>query len=102
MRTEPVRTAEDRSMVVPMGCIVKTGYVRVKDIRLENNSGMSLLAVEKKYHRRLCLGEEQPWPTPVGYWEDGEFFVTDGRHDVIAAILIGLQFILVAWVEVVE
>ncbi len=55
---------------------------------------MSLEAVEKKYRRLLNLGECAPWPPIVGHWEDGRFVVCDGRHDYLAALMIGRDELL--------
>ena len=60
---------------------------------------MSPEAVEKKYRRLLSLGECAPWPPIVGHWEEGRFVVCDGRHDYLAALMIGRDKLFVCWLE---
>jgi hypothetical protein len=47
----------------------------------------------------LQLGSQQRWPCPVGHWEGERFVITDGRHQYVAALMLGLEFLLVAWTE---
>ena len=55
--------------------------------------------VERAYRRQLELGDEQGWPPPTGYWrDDGRFVLTDGRHRYVAALMLGVEYMLVAWV----
>ena len=66
---------------------------------------MAVGDVENAYRRRLQLGTGQPWPPPIGHWEEDEedgaqtFVITDGRHEFTAALMLGYRQILVAWVE---
>ena len=53
----------------------------------------------KKYRRLLSLGECAPWPPIVGHWEEGRFVVCDGRHDYLAALMIGRDKLFVCWLE---
>lgn len=95
----------DRSLRVPAGCIVLTGYVPVHRVRLGCRDRMAVGDVETAYRKRLQLGAAQEWPPPRGRWEnddtDGarQFVIEDGRHAYVAALMCGLDFLLVAWVE---
>lgn len=60
---------------------------------------MSPEAVEKKYRRLLNLGGCAPWPPVVGHWEEGRFVVCDGRHDYLAALMIGRDKLFVCWLD---
>lgn len=101
----PVTVALDRTGSVPAGAVVRTGYVPVHRVRLGCRARMAVGDVEAAYRRRLQLGDQQPWPCPVGHWEDDpadrcrQFVITDGRHEYAAALLLGCEYILVAWVE---
>ncbi len=96
---EPVTQAIDRSLRVPPGMLVKTGYVDVFRIRFPCRERMAVGDIDRAYQKRLQLGECSSWPPPVGRWEGKEFAVFDGRHEVLAAIALGLEHILVAWLE---
>lgn len=91
--------AEDRSISVPPGARVHTTYVAIDDVILACKERMAIGDVNTAYQRRLQLGENQPWPPPVGYWEGTRFVIKDGRHDYVAALMLGLSHILVAWIE---
>jgi hypothetical protein len=97
----PVTTAEDRSLAVPPGALVRTGYVSVWDVKLGCRERMAVGDVKGSYERRLQLGDHQPWPCPRGVWEGEEgksqFVIHDGRHEYVAALMLGQDFILVAW-----
>lgn len=105
MSTRPVDVAEDRTLRVGPGQLVRTGYVPAHRIRLACRARMAVGDVESAYRRRLQLGDSQPWPPPVGRWEedpeDGrrQFVITDGRHEYVAALMLGHRSILVAWLE---
>jgi hypothetical protein len=60
---------------------------------------MSPEAVEKKFRRLLNLGDCAPWPPVVGHWERERFFVDDGRHDYLAALMLGREKLFVCWLE---
>lgn len=97
---QPLRIAEDRSFVVPAGHVVRTGYVPCGRVDLACRDRMAIGDVDIAYRRRLQLGDAQPWPPPVGEWsDDHRFCLTDGRHEYIAAIMLGFREILVAWIE---
>lgn len=94
---EPVRVAEDRSLSIPPGHRIETGYVHVDQIKFACRARMAIGDVEKAYAKRLQLGSHQPWPCPRGHWEGDRFVVIDGRHECTAAIMLGHEWILVAW-----
>jgi hypothetical protein len=75
-----------------------TGYVRVDRVRLACRDRMALGDVAEKYNRRLQLGDSQPWPCPRGHWDGETFVIIDGRHDYVACLMLGLEYILVCWV----
>jgi hypothetical protein len=97
--TRPVIVAEDRTLRVPAGALVRTGYVEVHRVRLACRDRMAIGDVEAAYRKRLQLGSDQPWPPPVGDWEDETFCIHDGRHEYVAALMLGCTHVLVAWIE---
>ena len=99
---QPILLAEDRSLAVPPGQTIRTGYVHIDQIRLACRARMAVGDVNGAYQRRLQLGDHQPWPCPRGEWDGERFVVIDGRHDVVAATMLGQEWILVAWPEPTE
>lgn len=95
----PLRVAEDRGLLVPAGAVVQTAYVPVGDITMANRERMAVGDVDAAYRRRLACQPGQPWPCPVGQWQGGRFQIHDGRHEFIAAQMLGCEFLLVAWME---
>lgn len=89
----------DRFMAVPAGCRVVTDYVSVWNIRLECRDRMAVGDVAASYNRLLQLAPRQEHPAPFGYWQDGRFILVDGRHAYVALLMLGVEQILVAWVE---
>lgn len=98
-----IMLAEDRSLSVPPGRTVRTGYVSVWAVRLGCRERMAVGDVKQSYERRLQLGEHQPWPCPRGEWsgepERSDFIIHDGRHEYVATLMLGHEYILVAWIE---
>lgn len=86
-------------MVVPPGRHVCTGYVEMHRIRLANRSRMAVGDVDAAYRRQLSLGSSQAWPCPVGEWDGDWFVVLDGRHQKVAAEMLGMTHLLVAWMD---
>lgn len=85
---------------VPPGHVVRTGYVPIHDVLCHARPGHQLLPaeVERAYKRQLELGSEQQWPCPTGYWRhDQRFVLTDGRNRFIAALMLGIEHLLVSW-----
>lgn len=99
MMHHAVATPEDRTMVVPRGHVVKTAYVPVHRIRMACRERMDASAVERAYRRQLSLGDAQAWPCPVGWWEGDTFCLQDGRHAYVAALMLGFDHLLVAWLQ---
>ncbi|HET7043460.1 MAG TPA: hypothetical protein VFI37_01315 [Gaiellaceae bacterium] len=104
---EPVDTAaaacrEWAGGAVPAGHVVESGYVPIHDVVCHAPKGHQLYPaeVERAYRRQLELEAEQAWPPPTGWWrEDGRFVLTDGRNRYVAALMLGLEYLLVAWLE---
>lgn len=94
-----IMTYEDRSISVPPGALVKTGYVKMEQVRLACRDRMAVGDVDRAYQRRIQLNGHQPWPCPRGRWDDGMFVIEDGRHDYVAALMLGCEYILVAWLD---
>jgi hypothetical protein len=85
---------------VPEGHTVQTGYVPIHDVVVYAPYGHHLYPgeVERAYRRQLELGSDQEWPPPTGYWRDDRRFVlTDGRNRYVAALMLGIEYMLVAW-----
>ena len=74
----PILHAEDRSLSVPPGQLVVTGYVPVDAVRLACRARMAVGDVDRAYQRRLQLGHNQPWPCPRGEWDGDRFVIIDG------------------------
>lgn len=99
IEARPVRMAEDRSMVVPAGCIIRTDYVHINNVEIACRERMAIGDVKESYERQLQLGAQQRWPCPRGHWRGDRFVIVDGRHQFIAALMLGLEHLLVAWLE---
>jgi hypothetical protein len=84
---------------VAAGHVVETRYVPVEDVVIHaQQHPLSPPAVERAYCRQLELGDGQAWPPLTGYWrDDGKFVLTDGRHRFVAALMLGMEYVLVAW-----
>lgn len=96
---QPVRIAEDRSLLVPQGKVVRTGYVDVFACRLACRDRMSVGDVDRAYQKLLQCGADQPFPCPNGQWPEEQFVIHDGRHAYVAALMLGWSHLLVAWIE---
>jgi hypothetical protein len=94
-----VMVAEDRSMCVQPYQVERTAWVDIDLCKLGSRLPMSPEAVEKKFRRLLNIGDCAPWPPIVGHWEDGRFLVDDGRHDYLAALMMGREKLFVCWLE---
>ena len=85
---------------VAAGHTVQTGYVPIHDLVVHAPYGHHLYPaeVERAYRRQLELGTDQEWPPPTGYWRgDSRFVLTDGRNRYVAALMLGIEYMLVAW-----
>lgn len=91
--------AEDRGMTVPQSAVVKTGYVAVEAVSLKCRDRMAVGDVQSAMSRRMAAAPGQPWPCPVGEWDGERFYISDGRHEYIAALMLGCTHILVAWID---
>ncbi len=94
-----VLVAEDRSMCVQPYQVVQTASVDIDLCKLGFRSPMSPEAIEKKFRRLLNLGDCAPWPPIVGHWENERFLVDDGRHDYLAALMLGREQVFVCWLQ---
>lgn len=89
---------EGRSISVPPGHIVVTGYVPIQDVELACKERMAIGDVDRAYQRRIQIAPNQPFPPPRGRWRSTDkFIIEDGRHDYVAALMLGVTHILVAW-----
>lgn len=94
-----VCVAEDRSLLVHRGQVVKTGYVDIFKVRLANRTPMSAGDMQLAHQRAVNLGDASAFPPPNGYWDGDVFVVKDGRHEWLASVMRGRDQILVAWIE---
>jgi len=93
-----VATPQDRTLSVPPGKIVKTGYVHVFNVELACRERMAVGDVAGAFQKLICLGDHSPWLPPNGYWLDnGKFRIVDGRHEWVASVMLGKDYMLVAW-----
>lgn len=92
-----VRVTDERSIELPPGWTITTGYVAIDTARLGCRDRMAIGDVEHSMRRLLELGASQPWPCPRGYWDHDRFVIVDGRHQYVAALLLGHEHLLVAW-----
>ena len=91
--------AEDRSLLVPSGAVIKTGYAEIEQIALACRDRMSVGAIDAAMKRMMAASPGQPWPCPVGEWRQDRFYILDGRHAAIAAMMLGMSHLFVAWIE---
>ena len=95
---EPAR--EWGGALVSAGHTVATGYVEIHQVVCLVGHGSQLhpAEVERAYRRQLALTDGQTWPPPTGYWRhDGRFVLTDGRNRYVAALMLGIRHLFVAW-----
>ena len=96
---EPVAIAADRSLLVPPGKTVRTGYVDVFRVRHACRERMAAGDVKQAYEKQLQLGDNASWPPPRGHWDGDTFVIVDGRHEHIAAMMVGRSHLFVAWLD---
>jgi hypothetical protein len=90
--------AVDRTLRVEPGQRVCTEYVDVFKCRLACRERMAVGGVGLAYQKSLQLAPAQQWLPPVGAWDGDNFIIHDGRHQWVAAVMLGYTHILVAWV----
>lgn len=90
----------DRWMHVTPKQRVETAWVDIWSCQLSNRDRMAVGDVAAKFQRRLALGDAQPWPAITGYWSvaDQRFVILDGRHEWVAAVMLGHEKVLVSWI----
>lgn len=89
----------DKSISVPPGQTVRTGYVHVDCIILACKDKMCIASVKEKYELILQNAANSIYPTPIGEWRNDRFVLIDGRHTFIAYVINGYQWVLVSWLE---
>ena len=89
----------DRTLRVPAGATVATGYVAIENIILACRERMAVGDVNQAYQKALQLGSDQSFPPPNGRWEGDRFIVHDGRHEVVARLMLGCTHVFVAWLN---
>lgn len=94
-----LRIAEDRGLLVPSGMVIRTGYVKIENVALACRDRMSVADVDVAMKRMMAASPGQPWPCPVGEWRGDAFWIQDGRHAAIAAMMLGMSHLFVAWLE---
>lgn len=93
-------TIADRSLSVPPGKIIKTQYVSIWDCKMACRERMAVGDINGAYQKLLQLGDHSSWPCINGYWDTlCTFIIQDGRHEYIASLMMGKEYILVAWIE---
>lgn len=96
---DAVAIAADRSLLVEPGQLVKTAYVDLFRCRLACRDRMAVGDVATAYQKLLQLGDKSAWPCPNGQWDGDTFEIHDGRHEYVAALMLGRTHLFVAWVE---
>lgn len=94
-----VWTPQDRSISVAPGQRVITGYVPIEQITMACRARMAVGDIDIAYRRHLALGDHQAFPYPNGRWDGERFIIADGRHAYVAALMLGMTHLLVAWTE---
>jgi hypothetical protein len=101
IRDDAVESAREwGGTLVPAGHTVATGYVDIHHVVCLVGPGSQLhpAEVERAYRCQLALADGQTWPPPTGYWaDDGRFVLTDGRNRYVAALMLGIRHLFVAW-----
>lgn len=86
---------------IPPGYRLVTGYVSLRDeVDMVQIEGMDWQTVQRyrDEYRALPRGT-QLVPCPHGSWREGRWRLEDGRHRAIALALLGMQHVLVSWLE---
>ena len=93
-----VRVLQDRSMCVRPDQLVRTAWVDVDCCRLGSRTPMGVGDVEHAVRKLVNQGEGLgTWPPPVGHWDGERFVVDEGRHEYLAALMLGRERVFVAW-----
>lgn len=99
MNNAGVQLYEDRSLLVGPGQVVRTGYADVRHCEMACRDRMAVGDVDRAYQKLLQCGSNSPWPCPRGHWAGERFVIVDGRHEYVAALMLGRTHVLVAWIE---
>lgn len=89
----------DRTIQVPVGKVVRTGYVETHKVRLDNTTPVAIGDVQEKYEVVKQNSPNAVFPAPMGEWRGDEFWIEDGRHTYFAYLLNGYTNILVMWLD---
>lgn len=86
---------------VPPGHIIRYGYVRFRDVDLQDFGGMYPEALLRWLARYRDIGDSrhQFVDCPFGRWDGDRFVIENGRHRFFAAIFQGYESVLVRWLE---
>lgn len=87
----------DRSLTIPPGYRIETGYVDLFRCRLACRERMAVGDVDRSFQRLLQQAPNQSWPPPVGRWDGEAFVIEDGRHEYVASLMLGFSHLFVAW-----
>jgi hypothetical protein len=90
---------EDRTLNVPPGKVIRSGWVDIFKVRADCRERMSVGDVDRAYQKHLQLGDQSSWPPPNGYWDGNVFVIKDGRHEWIARMMLGKNQLFVCWLE---
>lgn len=88
----------DRSLRISRNQWVRTDWIPIDACSMGNRDRMSPEAVESKYRRLLCMGDDAPWPPIIGRWDKDRFVILDGRHEYIASLMLGREKVFVCWI----
>lgn len=90
--------------IVPPGYVVRYGYVRFGQVDFANHSGLYKPAIDRHIETLVAgaAGGGQPMNAPSGFWRDGAFIITHGRHRFLAAVIVGFEHILIRWLEAIQ
>jgi hypothetical protein len=90
---------EDRQFVVQPSQTVKTAWIPLDACALGSRVQMDVAAIERAFRALLQFGDGQAFPPPNGVWDGERFRVHDGRHEMLAALALGRERLLVCWLE---
>lgn len=101
--TAAVTLMRDRSMLVAPEESVGTAWIDIDLCVLGCRDRMAVGDVGDKWRELLQRGANAGWPPPRGSWrQDGRFVIEDGRHEYIAALMMGQERLFVAWLAQTE
>lgn len=96
---EKVSLQFDKTISVPPGATVRSGYVPMHRVRCLCREPMAIGDVERKYELAKQNAPASLFPAPMGRWNGDTFELLDGRHTKIAYEMLGYSHLLVMWVD---